>query len=58
MRIYSSEPLYSLTRKIRRPLDIDDIRDENVYEDTWLPFGDDKETDVLRLIQQNRISKQ
>lgn len=31
------------------------IKDENIYSQVWLPFGDDKETDITRLIKQNRI---
>lgn len=33
------------------------IMDEDVYHDVWLPLGDDKLTDVARLIEQHRIRK-
>ncbi|QGT99150.1 hypothetical protein SYNTR_0557 [Candidatus Syntrophocurvum alkaliphilum] len=36
-------------------LDYEDVLDLNVYQNVWLPFGDNKETDVYRLIRQERI---
>jgi len=38
-------------------LTYEDIADNNVFEDVWLPLGDDKENDIMHLIQQNRIKK-
>jgi hypothetical protein len=34
-----------------------DLTGENMYDNTWLPFGDEKENDIIRLLQQNRISR-
>ena len=57
MRIYRSEPLGFVNNRIKIPLKSDDIRDENVYEEVWLPVGDDKETDILSLLEQHRVKK-
>lgn len=57
MRIFTSEPLSSFRSRLRNNLDREDILDEYVYEDVWLPFGDDKETDIHRLVEQHRIRK-
>ncbi|MGR6836174.1 hypothetical protein [Syntrophomonas erecta] len=54
MRIYHSEPLHRRKNKIKIPLRKEDIMDENVYEDVWLPL-DNKEEDITHLIQQNRL---
>lgn len=54
MRIYSSEPLKYVNRKLRFPTG-DNYQGEDAYEDVWLPVGDEKEADVTRLIQQNRL---
>lgn len=55
MRIFSSEPLSSFRSRLRSTLEREDLLDENVYEEVWLPFGDDKETDIHRLVEQHRI---
>jgi len=57
MRIFTSEPLSSLRSRLRNTLDREDVLDEDVYEDVWLPFGDDKETDINRLMEQHRLRK-
>ncbi|MGI6413844.1 MAG: hypothetical protein ACOXZ5_09465 [Syntrophomonadaceae bacterium] len=56
MRIYSSEPISDYYKKMIFPLSLEDLLDENVYEDMWLPL-DDKYTDIRNLIDQNRIEK-
>ncbi len=57
MRIYSTEPLSSVRHQLRNTLREDDLLDENVFEEVWLPFGDDKETDIHRLVEQHRIRR-
>lgn len=37
------------------PLDVEDVLDQAVYENVWMSVGDNKETDVARLIRQGRI---
>lgn len=32
-----------------------DLQDENVFEEVWLPVGDDKSIDIEKLIAQDRI---
>lgn len=34
------------------------ILDQTVFENVWLPVGDDKDTDVAHLLSQGGISKQ
>ena len=34
-----------------------DLLDEIVFEEMWLPYGDDKETDIHRLVKQHRLRK-
>ncbi len=50
------EPL-SLNGKIRIPLQFEDVTDADVYEEVWLPLGDDKEIDLFHLLEQGRIKK-
>ncbi|HQA08169.1 MAG TPA: hypothetical protein PLM20_06270 [Syntrophomonadaceae bacterium] len=57
MRIFTSEPISSLRSRLRNTLNREDVMDENIYEEVWLPFGDDKETDIQRLVEQHRIRK-
>jgi hypothetical protein len=57
MRIFSYEPLSFIRYRLRSTLDREDVLDEDVYDDVWLPLGDDKETDILRLLKQHRIRK-
>lgn len=57
MRIYSTEPLSLVRHQLRSSLREDDLLDENVFEEVWLPFGDDKETDIHRLVEQHRIRR-
>lgn len=40
---------------ISRERIIEEGYDNDVYEDVWLPVGDDKNLDVERLIEQERI---
>ncbi len=35
----------------------EDILDQAVYENTWLPIGDNKQMDLHHLIEQGRIGK-
>ena len=35
----------------------EDIGGENVYEEVWLPFGDERENDIQSLLQQGRINR-
>ncbi|CFX63961.1 Uncharacterized [Syntrophomonas zehnderi OL-4] len=46
-------------KSILRPsvLKLEVIQDQSVFEDVWLPIGDDKEADVAHLIAQGRIRK-
>ncbi|MFY9119657.1 MAG: hypothetical protein ACOXZ6_07810 [Syntrophomonadaceae bacterium] len=57
MRIFTSEPLSSFRKRLRSSLQREDVLDENVFEEMWLPYGDDKETDIHRLLEQHRIRK-
>ncbi len=49
-------PLIYINGKVQIPLKVEDVLDENIYENVWLD-SDDKETDIIHLIEQNRISK-
>lgn len=55
MRIYSSEPLNYVNRRLGFPAEETIYSSEDMYEDAWLPVGDEKETDITRLLQQNRL---
>lgn len=44
-------------RKRATILSKEDIWGENIYEEVWLPFGDERENDIQSLLQQVRISK-
>jgi hypothetical protein len=57
MRIFTSEPLSSFRNRLRTSLHREDVLDENVFEEMWLPYGDDKETDIHRLVEQHRIRR-
>ena len=54
MKNYSFEPLNFINGNVRIPLRLEDVLDENIYEEMWLD-GDDKEADILYLIEQGRI---
>lgn len=47
-------PINYINGKVRIPLKLEDLRDDNVYEEMWLD-GDNKEEDIQHLIEQNRI---
>lgn len=55
MRIYSSEPLKYVNRRLGFPLNGDSYQGENIYEEVWLPVGDEKEADIVHLLQQGRL---
>jgi len=55
MRIYSSTPLNYVNHRLGFPADEETYLGEDVYEEVWLPFGDEKEADITHLIQQNRL---
>lgn len=57
MRIFTSEPLSSFRNRLRNSLYGEDLLDEIVFEEMWLPYGDDKETDIHRLVKQHRLRK-
>ncbi len=57
MHILSINPINYINHRVQIPLRTEDIMDENVYEDVWLPWGDNPETDIFRLMEQNRLSK-
>ncbi len=57
MRILSIKPINYINHRVQMPLRAEDILDENVYEDVWLPSGDNPQTDIFRLMEQNRLSK-
>ncbi|MEN6348102.1 MAG: hypothetical protein ABFD08_01695 [Syntrophomonas sp.] len=42
-------------QRTRTALEKEDVYGENVYEEVWLPLGDEKENDIMNLIQQKRI---
>ncbi len=52
----SFSPLIYINGKVQIPLKLEDVLDENIYENVWLD-SDDKETDIIHLIEQNRISR-
>ena len=56
MRIFNFEPVSDYYKKMIFPLSSEDLLDENVYEEMWLPL-DDKYMDIRNLIDQNRIEK-
>ncbi len=33
----------------------EELNDEEVFAETWLPLGDQKENDIWHLLKQNRI---
>lgn len=55
MRIYSSEPLKYVNRRLVFPADDSSYQGEDIYEEVWLPVGDEKGTDISHLLQQNRL---
>ena len=57
MRIFTSEPLSSFRSRLRSSLHREDVLDENVFEDMWLHYGDDIETDIHRLVEQLSIRR-
>ncbi|MDD3022438.1 MAG: hypothetical protein PHE26_00850 [Syntrophomonadaceae bacterium] len=48
---------YETAVKRETTLNKEDIWGENVYEEVWLPFGDERENDIQSLLQQGRIVK-
>lgn len=56
MRSFHFEPVNYIGGKARIPLRFEDIMNCDVYDDMWL-YNDDKESDVLHLIEQNRLRK-
>lgn len=48
------EPINYISGKVKIPLKLEDLRDEQVYEEMWLD-NDNKEEDIGQLIGQNRI---
>lgn len=57
MRIFSIQPIDYIDHRVKLPLRAEDLLDENVYEEVWLPSGDNPETDIFRLMEQYRLSK-
>jgi hypothetical protein len=55
MLIHSAKPLSYHQNRIQIPLRAEDLLDENVYDEVWLPRGDDPESDIYRLMEQNRL---
>lgn len=55
MRIYSSEPLKYVNRRLGFPTDQEPYIGEDAYQEVWLPVGDEKEADITHLLQQNRL---
>ncbi|NLW91595.1 MAG: hypothetical protein GXY34_08355 [Syntrophomonadaceae bacterium] len=55
MRIYSSEPLKYVNRRLGFPADEEPFPGGDIYEEVWLPVGDEKEADIMHLLQQNRL---
>lgn len=55
MLIYSSKPINYINNRVQIPLRQEDIIGENAYEEMWLPWDDDPEKDVIRLMRQQRL---
>ncbi|MGE5390571.1 MAG: hypothetical protein ACM3PE_05845 [Deltaproteobacteria bacterium] len=55
MRIYSSEPLKYVNRRLGFPAEEESYQGEDIYEEVWLQVGDEKEADIVHLLQQNRL---
>lgn len=55
MLIHSAKPLSYHQNRIQIPLRAEDLLDENVYDEVWLLWGDDPESDIYRLMEQNRL---
>lgn len=51
------EPVSYNGKKVNIPLRYDAAADVDIYEEVWLPFGDDKEVDLFSLLKQGRIRK-
>ncbi len=55
MLIYSSEPIRDLNNRLRVPTTSHYLDEYDIYEEVWLPVGDDKEGDINSLIEQQRL---
>lgn len=55
MLIYSSEPIRDLNNRLRIPTTSYYLDEYDIYEEVWLPVGDDKESDINSLIEQQRL---
>ena len=55
MLIYSSQPVNMINNRIKIPLRVEDILDEDVYKDVWLPL-DNKESDISHLINKDILA--
>ncbi|NLO20516.1 MAG: hypothetical protein GX119_00745 [Syntrophomonadaceae bacterium] len=55
MLIHSIKPISYHQNRVQIPLRAEDLLDENAYEEVWLPWGDSPETDIYRLLEQNRL---
>lgn len=51
------EPVSYKGKKVNIPLNYEAVADADVYEDVWLPLGDDKEVDLFHLLEQGRIRR-
>ncbi|NLT19419.1 MAG: hypothetical protein GXY16_00300 [Syntrophomonadaceae bacterium] len=51
MRIYSSEPLEYSGNILKLPLRAEDLMDENVFENVFLPVGDYRDADIRRIVK-------
>jgi len=58
MILYSIEPIRDLNNRLRIPTTSHYIDEEDIYEDVYLPIGDDKEADIASLIQQQRLRRE
>lgn len=52
---YSFEPIRDLNNRLRVPTTSYYLDDYDIYEEVWLPVGDDKVTDINRLIDQQSL---
>lgn len=54
---YSFEPIRDLNNRLRIPTTSHYLDDYyyDIYEEVWLPVGDDKVTDINRLIDQQSL---
>jgi len=53
----SYEPIKDLYNRLRIPTTNHYLDEEDIYEEVWLPVGDNKDSDIISLIQQRRFHR-